>query len=233
MDAPRKALVLCGGQGLRLRGAFSQPKPLVMVRGRPLVEHVIRTFSSSSVDSVVLLVGSDEALYAEFAEAVSVPGLAVSVLQTGAEAATGERVRRAFDVYAEEQRFFVTYADGISDISLRELFAAHLAGSRYATLTAVRPRLPYGLLDIDDDDEVRGFDEKPVMQDHVNGGFMVLERDVRNYIGINADLECEVLPALAAQHQLTAYRHYGFWHGMDTYKDYMYLNALDASEWPH
>jgi len=142
---------------------------------------------------------------------------------------TGGRVKRVLP-YVGEETFCMTYGDGVSDLDLRELVAFHREHGRLATVTAVQPPGRFGALEVDGDD-VRGFREKPRGDGAwMNGGFFVLEPGVGAYIGNDASVwEQEPMRGLAADGQLSAYRHNGFWQAMDTLRERHQLEELWAS----
>jgi glucose-1-phosphate cytidylyltransferase len=220
------AAILCGGRGTRLNGDL--PKPLVEIGGLPIVWHVAAIFAAQGVRRVDLLTGYRSALVAAYAATAPWPeGLAVECLDTGEDTPTGGRVHAAAASLGDEP-FFLTYGDGVADVDLAALVAAHGAAGALATVTVVRPELPFGIAQLGLGDRITGFEEKPQAGQWVNGGFMVLEPGVQAYLGADVVLEREPLARLAAAGRLQAYRHEGFWACMDTYKDAVRLNALWA-----
>jgi glucose-1-phosphate cytidylyltransferase len=125
--------------------------------------------------------------------------------------------------------FCLTYADGVADVDLRALLAFHRGHGAAATMTVVRPRLPFGVARVDGAGVVRGFTEKPPSEHWVNGGFFCLGPAARAFVGADSVFEREPLESLAAAGQLRAYRHEGFWDCLDTYKDAISLNDLWAA----
>jgi glucose-1-phosphate cytidylyltransferase len=151
----------------------------------------------------------------------------VECLDTGLDTSTGGRALAAAR-HLGDVPFCLTYADGVADIDLHALLAAHRAHGDLATVTVVRPELPFGVAEIAADGRVAGFREKPRAQQWVNGGFFVFEPGVRDHLAEDSILEREPLERLAAAGQLHAFRHDGFWDCMDTYKDAVLLNDLWA-----
>ena len=147
-------------------------------------------------------------------------------LDTGVDTPTGGRVHQAFAQLPDG--FCLTYADGVGDIDLDALLAFHRGHGSAATMTVVRPRLQFGIAQLDGDGIVQGFVEKPRSEHWVNGGFFCLETAALACIGADSVLEREPLESLAAAGQLRAYRHRGFWDCLDTYKDAVALNDLWA-----
>jgi glucose-1-phosphate cytidylyltransferase len=155
-------------------------------------------------------------------------GWAITFADTGPATNTGGRVKR-LQRYIDGDVFFCTYGDGVADIDLNRLLSFHREHGRLATVTAVQPNLTFGVLDLGRDHCVKSFTEKPMMDAWINGGFFVFNRGVFDYLGDNSVLEREPLERLAADGELMAYRHRGFWACMDTYKDTERLNDLWAS----
>jgi glucose-1-phosphate cytidylyltransferase len=224
-------VILCGGRGTRLQERTqSIPKPLVEIGGRPILWHVLQIYLAQGFRRFVLCTGYKGELIERFARAERWPdGVVVECLDTGLDTPTGGRVLQAAHTL-DAAPFCATYADGVADIDLHALLAAHRAHEGLATVTVVRPELPFGVAQIDDSDPARprviGFREKPRAEQWVNGGFFVFEPGVRDYLAEDSVLEREPLERLAAAGQLHAYRHDGFWDCMDTYKDAVLLNDL-------
>ena len=219
--------ILCGGRGTRLREAMeSIPKPLVEIGDRPILWHVVQLYASQGFRRFLLLTGYRSELIEDFAAAETWPaGVRVECLDTGLETPTGGRIHRARTLL-EDGTFCTTYADGVADIDLNELVAFHHAHGALATMTVVRPELPFGVTDLDGDSRVLGFHEKPRSEHWINGGFFCFEPGIFDYLADSSVLEREPLEGLADDGQLRAYRHTGFWDCMDTYKDSVLLNDL-------
>ena len=219
--------ILCGGRGTRLHGEL--PKPLVEVGGRPIVWHVASIFAAQGVRRVVLLAGYRAGLVADWAAGAAWPaGVSVTCVDTGEETPTGGRVLAGAPAIGDGP-FFLAYGDGVADVSLAGLADAHAAAGALATMTVVRPELPFGVAEVDAGGRVTGFREKPVAREWVNGGFFLLEPEVLGYLSADAMLERGPLERLAAEGRLHAFRHEGFWACMDTHKDVQALNALWAA----
>lgn len=230
-------VILCGGRGTRLQEhTQSIPKPLVEIGGRPIVWHVIELYRAFGFRRFVLCTGYKGELIERFAAGEPWPaGVEVRCLDTGLETPTGGRVRQALldprGVPAGAP-FCATYADGVADIDLRALLAAHaanVAAGGLATMTVVRPELQFGVAELDADGRVRGFREKPRAEHWVNGGFFCFEPALLDVLEEDSVLERAPLERLAAAGTLHAHRHEGFWDCMDTYKDAILLNDLWAA----
>jgi glucose-1-phosphate cytidylyltransferase len=189
------------------------------------VWHVVQIYAAQGLRDFLLLTGYRGEMIEEFAAATEWPdGVTVRCVDTGEDTPTGGRIHRARGEL-EGGRFLATYADGVADIDLAELRAFHDGGDALATLTVVRPELQFGIADLNHD-HVLGFHEKPQSDHWVNGGFFVFEPGALEYLAAGSVLEREPLEGLAADGQLRAYRHTGFWDCMDTYKDAVMLNDL-------
>jgi glucose-1-phosphate cytidylyltransferase len=225
-----KVVILCGGRGTRLQEQTqSIPKPLVEIGGKPIVWHVIQLYASHGLGDVVLACGYKGEMIADFvAEADWPHGVSVDCVDTGADTPTGGRIKRLQQA-AGGERFCATYGDGLSDVDLQAVLAFHGEHGALATMTVVRPELQFGVTEVDGDHGlVTGFREKPRSEHWINGGFFVFEPGVFEYLSDSSVLEREPLEGLAADGQLHAFRHTGFWECMDTYKDAVQLNDLWA-----
>jgi glucose-1-phosphate cytidylyltransferase len=235
MDPTPPVAILCGGRGTRLQEhTRTIPKPLVEIGGLPIVWHVIRLYAHAGFTQFVLCTGYLGDQIAEFVAGHDgwPPGVTVTCVDTGAETPTGGRLRAAAEHLAAGPTFCATYADGVADVDLRALLTFHAGHDGAATMTVVRPELQFGVTELDAAGTVVGFREKPRSEHWVNGGFFVFDRGVLDRLGPDHVLEREPLEGLAADGQLRAYRHDGFWDCMDTYKDAVLLNDLWASGAP-
>ena len=228
LDLP-PVLVLCGGAGTRLREHTpSIPKPLVEIGGKPILWHVIQIHLAQGFRDFLLLTGVRGELIERFvAHELWPEDVAVRCLGTGMDTPTGGRLRRAVAQF-EAATLCVAYADGVADVDLRGLVGDHREHGAAATMTVVRPELPFGVADLNGDGTVRGFAEKPRSEHWINGGFFCFERRVLEHLEPDSVLERAPLERLATAGELRAYRHHGFWGCMDTYKDAVALNRLWA-----
>ena len=226
MEGAGSVVVLCGGRGTRLQEhTHSIPKALVEIGGRPILWHVVRIYASQGVRRFVLCTGYLGEMIERFVADESWPEpVEIECVDTGLDTPTGGRIKLIED--RVDGRFQATYADGVADIDLAALSEFHQAHGDLATVTVVRPRSQFGVAELDGDGRVRGFEEKPQVDQWVNGGFFVFEPGVFEYLEQASVLEREPLERLSADRQLHAYRHGGFWDCMDTYKDAVLLNDL-------
>jgi glucose-1-phosphate cytidylyltransferase len=220
-------LILCGGRGTRLQEHTQLiPKPLVEIGGRPILWHVIQIYLAQGFGRFLLLTGHRQDEIAAFVADERWPDqVDIHCLDTGEDTPTGERVRRAAAALKGE-RCCVTYADGVADIDLEALLRCHDEHGAAATMTVVRPRLQFGVAELNGDGIVRGFTEKPRSEHWVNGGFFCFEAPALDRIEPDSVLERQPLEQLAQAGQLRAFRHEGFWACMDTYKDAVELDDL-------
>lgn len=237
-----KTIVLCGGKGTRLdRHGALIPKALFRIGPEPLILHLIRAYRHFGLTDFTLSLGYLAEEFGRFFGApVTVPGesthpfvlalgstpaITVELIDTGVETNTGGRVSK-LKPHVEDETFCVTYGDGLADVNLEDLIRFHKSHGKIATLTAVNPISSFGLLDLGADGAVERFREKPKLKDWINGGFFVFERKVFEYLDNESVLEKEPFERLAAEGQLMAYRHDGFWKCMDTFKDNVELNEI-------
>lgn len=243
-----KTVILAGGLGTRLSEETDlRPKPMVEIGGRPILWHILKHYASYGIDDFVVALGyKGEYIKRFFVEYAGLMGsmtidLAtgavnrlektiedwhVHLVDTGSDTNTGGRVLRLAN-WLRGRTFQLTYGDGLADIDISQLLAFHRRMGRTVTLTAVRPPARFGGL-VFDGDEVVGFSEKPQAgEGWINGGFMVCEPAIFDYFdGDESSLEYHVLERLAADGQLAAYRHPGFWQCMDTLRDKRLLEKL-------
>jgi glucose-1-phosphate cytidylyltransferase len=246
-----KTIILCGGQGTRLREETEyRPKPLVDVGGRPILWHIMKTYAHYGFRDFVLCLGyrghmikeyflNYEAMNNDFTiclgrgNNISYHGaheeqdFHVTLADTGLDSMTGARVKRV-ERYIDDDLFMVTYGDGLSDLDLGELVQFHRQHGRLATITTVRPISRFGILELSDEGQVQDFAEKPQINGWASAGFFVFSRQVLEHLSSDPScvLEREPMEKLASAGELMAYRHDGFFYAMDTYREYLHLNDL-------
>jgi len=244
-----KGLILAGGLGTRLREETDfKPKPMVDVGGRPIIWHIMKNLSIQGMNDFTIATGykgeyikdyflnyhsrnNDVTLNLGKNSSVIHHGLhdesnwRVTIANTGELTMTGGRVFRSLK-YLEDDRFLCTYGDGLADLNLKELMDFHLAHGKKATVTTVQPLSRFGVMDVDSYGVVTQFREKPIMDGWVNAGFFVFEKSIVEYLDENCILEQEPLAKLAAEGELVAYRHHGFWQPMDTLRESIFLNEM-------
>lgn len=222
----KTAVILCGGQGFRIKEHFNNvPKPLIPIGDKPLLSYIIDGYKKHGIHNFILLVGNYEDHFLKFANTYSNTTTQIIVLQTGENTPSGGRIKKAEVLLIEHEYFFLTYGDGIADIDFQEQNDFHQTHGKTVTVTAVRPYLPFGFLELGKNNEVTSFIEKPISTQFINGGFFLVNKEIFHLLTENSDFEKETLKKLATIHQLMAYKHNRFWQNMDTYKDYLLLNA--------
>jgi glucose-1-phosphate cytidylyltransferase len=220
-------VILCGGRGTRLRERTETvPKALVEIGGRPILWHVIGIYAAHGFDRFLLATGYMGEAVAEFVATEGWLGkVDVECVETGLDTPTGGRIARLAD-RLDGGTFCATYADGVADVDLDALLEFHRGHGAHATMTVVRPHLQWGVAEIGDDDRIEGFIEKPRGEHWINGGFLCFEPAALEYLDGDSVLERGPLTRLAADGELRAHRHEGFWDCMDTYKDAVMLDDL-------
>ena len=253
-----KVVILCGGQGTRLREETEyRPKPMVMVGDRPILWHIMRHYAHHGFKDFVLCLGYKGDVIKEYFynfrlhssdftvelgreqrleihSRTDEEGWRVTLADTGLDALTGARVKRVAR-YLDDEPFMLTYGDGVSDVDIGELLRFHREQGRVGTVTAVPPLARFGELKLEEQ-KVLGFSEKPLVSDsYINGGFFVFEPRFLDYLDEDASCQLERAPLerLVAADELRAFHHHGFWQCMDTYRDFKLLNDLwpDAAPW--
>lgn len=252
-----KVVILCGGMGMRLREETEyRPKPLVQIGGRPIVWHIMKHYAHYGFKEFVLALGyrgwmikeyflNYDAMNNDFTVRLGdMPSVKyhdshgeqdylVTLAETGLNTNTGGRLRRLAR-HIDTDTFLMTYGDGLADVDLHALLAFHKAHGKIATVSGVRVKSRYGILDLDTGSQVKRFAEKPQLGDWSSAGFFVLDRRIVDYLGgDDCILEEEPMRKLAAEGQLAAYQHGGCFYTMDTYREYVALNEMwDANHAP-
>jgi len=245
-----KTVILCGGKGRRLdQETEYKPKPLVEVGGKPILWHIMKIYSHQGFKDFILCLGYKGELIKEYflnLDEMSNDFLLdlssreksvftnngsldarIYFIDTGLQSMTGARVARIKKYLGEDEDFFLTYGDGVADIDLKRLYEYHKRMGKIATITSVNPVYWFGAVELEGG-LVKRFDEKPDMKDLINGGFMVFNRRVFEYLSEESScvLEQEPMRRLAQEGQLAAYQHKSFWKSMDTQKDVDELNRI-------
>jgi glucose-1-phosphate cytidylyltransferase len=247
-----KTVILAGGLGTRIsEESHLKPKPMIEIGGRPILWHIMKLFSHYGFDDFIVCLGYKGYVVKEYFanyvlhnadltvdlangvteyHATKHEPWKVTLVDTGEETMTGGRLKRVARYLDKDEPFFLTYGDGVADVDLAALAAFHKAHDKDATVTAVAPPGRYGALEIVDDQVQRFIEKPPGDNGLINGGFFVLDPKVIGRIeGDDTIWEQGPLTGLAADHQLMAYRHDGFWAAMDTLRDKNVLEAMWAS----
>ena len=226
MNVDTPVVIIAGGKGLRLREYSGLlPKALVEIGQIPVILHVINIFAKYNFKRFIIAIGYKGEMIKEFFDKRSKPAYDIKCVDTGLETQTGGRVKLV-EKHIDSEDFFVTYCDGLSDVDLNKLYEFHKKIGKIATLTAVHPMSPFGMIETDGNGIVNSFREKPFLKDYINGGFFVFKKSFFDYVTTNDILEETPMKKLAEKQQLVAYKHEGFWTCMDTFKDVERLNSL-------
>lgn len=246
-----KAVILAGGLGTRISEETTlKPKPMVEIGGKPILWHIMKTYSFYGINEFIICCGYKGYVIKEYfanyflhmsnvtfdmlnnkmeVHQNNAEPWRVTLVDTGEQTMTGGRLARVRE-YLDGEDFCFTYGDGVSDVNISDLVAFHKKSKLKVTLTAVQPPGRFGSLNLNGD-RITGFQEKPVGDGGwINGGFFVCSPDVLNYIDGDETLwERQPLERLAAENNLAAYFHKGFWQPMDTLRDKTHLEELWAT----
>jgi glucose-1-phosphate cytidylyltransferase len=244
-----KVVILCGGMGTRLREETEfRPKPLVEIGGKPILWHIMKIYSHHGFKEFVLCLGykghlikeyflNCRVMQSDFTLRLDSPesplfhhrsdpvDWTITFADTGSDAMTGARVKRV-EKYIQEDSFFLTYGDGLADIDVGKLLEFHRGHGKIGTVTGVRTNSRYGELSVLDG-RVKRFSEKPQADEgFISGGFFVFQRRFFDYLSDDDGCVLELAPleTLTQEGQLMSYLHPGYWHCMDTYRDFITLN---------
>lgn len=247
-----KAVILAGGLGTRISEESNlRPKPMIEIGGRPILWHIMKTYSTYGINDFIICCGYKGYMVKEYfanyflhmsditfnmqnntmkVHRQTAEPWKVTVVDTGEETMTGGRLKRVAQ-YLDDEDFCFTYGDGVSDVEIGKLIEFHRQQGRLSTLTAVQPPGRFGSLNIQGN-AIEGFEEKPQGDGAwINGGYFVLSPRVIDYIeGDKTTWEQEPLSTLAIDGQLSAFRHEGFWQPMDTLRDKNHLESLWRAE---
>ena len=245
-----KAVILAGGLGTRLSEETNlKPKPMIEIGHRPILWHIMKSYSAHGVNDFIICCGYKGYLIKEYfanyflhtsdvtfslkendmvIHRTESEPWTISLIDTGEKTMTGGRLKRVASYLNDSDDFCFTYGDGVSNVNISNLIESHRESNKLATLTATRPPGRYGALKISSENLITEFQEKPDGDGAwINGGFFVLNPKVISRIeGDSTSWESEPLSGLALDGELNAYMHDGFWHPMDTLRDKTYLNNL-------
>jgi len=242
-----KAVILAGGLGTRISEETQiKPKPMVEIGGKPILWHIMKIYSAHGIQDFIICCGYKGYVIKEYFanyflhesdvtfdmrhnkmevhQSTSEPWR-VTLIDTGSESGTGGRMRRVRDFIGDED-FCFTYGDGVSNVDIKSVISFHQKQGTLVTATTVQPPHRFGALQFDGD-KVESFIEKPLEGGWINGGFFVLSPKVIDYIASDDIMwEREPMEQLVSEGQVSAYKHAGFWHSMDTLRDKNHLEAL-------
>lgn len=250
-----KVVILCGGQGMRIRDvAENIPKPMISIGRHPILWHIMKTYAAAGHTDFVLCLGhlgsvikdfflnyqaftgdftislgTDKAI--EFHDGNGEENWRVTLADTGDAAQTGARIKRIRKYIGDDENFLLTYGDGLADLDIGALIDFHQAHGKVMTVTGVRPPGRFGEIESDDQGRILEFNEKPqATGGRISGGFLVCRRELFDALDDSEDLVFEQAPVrkLVADGEMMVFEHDGFWQCMDTARDYRLLNDLWA-----
>ena len=222
-----KAVILAGGYGTRIsEESHLKPKPMIEIGGKPIIWHIMKIYATYGINDFIICCGYKGEIIKKYFESFDSEPWNVELIDTGLDTMTGGRIKRIQNRI--DETFCLTYGDGVSDVNIRDLISFHNSKKSLATLTAIHPPERFGVLNISDE-YVTEFHEKHRGESSwINGGFFVFEPKIFDYLldGDSTILEKKPLETLSQEQNLTAFKHNGFWHPMDTLRDKNYLENL-------
>jgi glucose-1-phosphate cytidylyltransferase len=248
-----KTVILCGGQGTRIRDVADDiPKPMIPIGGKPILWHIMKSYAVTGYENFILCTGYQgnvikefflnyEAFIKDFTislgsdRTIETHGnhdeinWRVTLADTGVSTMTGARVKRIQKYIGDDKNFMLTYGDGVSDVDIEALVDYHKSHGKILTITGVRPPARFGEMETDADGKVREFNEKPQAGGgRISGGYFVCRREIFDYLDDREDLVLEQGPMrkLALDDEMMVYHHDGFWQCMDTARDHKLVSEL-------
>ena len=224
-----KAVILAGGYGTRIsEESYLKPKPMIEIGGKPILWHILKTYSKYDVNEFVICCGYKGEQIKEYFTKLDSTSWDIQLVDTGLDTLTGGRLKRIQDHI--DDTFCVTYGDGLSDIDISRLISFHKEKKILATLTAIHPPERFGVLNLSGDYVTEFHEKHSGMDSWINGGFFVFEPGIFDYLQDDLTiLEKTPLETLAKEKKLAAFKHNGFWYPMDTQRDKKHLENLWSS----
>jgi glucose-1-phosphate cytidylyltransferase len=221
-----KVVILAGGLGTRLaEETLVRPKPMVEIGGEPILVHIMRWYADHGFNDFLVACGYRGEMIRDFFNRSDAAPWPTTAVDTGADTPTGGRILRLRELIGSSP-FMVSYGDGLGNVDITSLVAFHRSHGRVATVTAVRPPARFGRLTLDGARVSEFVEKAQLAEGWVNGGFFVFEPSVFSYLRDDRPLEHEPLRTLAADGELMAFRHEGFWQPMDTLREKQLLENL-------
>lgn len=246
-----KVVIFAGGMGTRIaEESHLRPKPMVEIGGKPILWHIMKSYSGFGHTDFVICLGYKGHMIKEYfsnyftynsdftidlsdnkidVHSSKSENMKVTLVDTGLHTATAGRLKRV-QKYVDGEDFMLTYGDGVADIDINHLIEYHNEKGKICTITAIQPQSRFGIMEIDDNGDITNFIEKPKTDGFwINGGFFVIKPEIFNYLKEDSDdimWEKQPLDNLAKDKQIAAYKHKGFWKCMDTIRDMQDLEKL-------
>ncbi len=224
-----KTIILCGGKGTRLSEETKLiPKPLVKIGKKPILVHIIKIYMKHGLKDFILALGYKRKLIEDYFKLNPIKGANIKCVNTKLNTMTGGRILLLKDQFKDNEDFMMTYGDGVANVNIKKLLNFHKIHKKIITLTAVRPTVRFGQIDINKNNFVKKFKEKPQINNNwINGGFFVMNFNVFKYIKNEQEMfEHKPIERLSDIGQVKAFKHYDFWQCMDTLREKNYLNKL-------
>jgi len=222
-----KAVILAGGYGTRISEESQlKPKPMIEIGGMPILWHIMKIYSKYKINDFVICCGYKGNIIKEYFNKSNFSSWNIELVDTGLDTMTGGRIKKIQNLI--DDTFCLTYGDGLSNVNINNLISFHKKNKSVGTLTAIHPPERFGVLTLSEN-LVTEFNEKHTGESSwINGGFFVFEPELFDYLhsGDSTILEKTPLETLAKEQRLTAFKHTGFWHPMDTLRDKKYLEEL-------
>ncbi len=233
-----KCVIFAGGLGNRIKTSNDEtPKPLLTIGENPIIWHIIKIYQSYGIKDFIICLGYKQEMFkkyfinqASYENDICISykngeiktlnndfsDLNISLINTGKNTLTGGRLKRVEKYLENEENFLLTYGDAVSDVNISKLIEYHNEKKKLVTITAVKRKENFGVLKLDEENNICDFSEKKATTEYINAGFMVVNKKVLDYLEKNsASFEKEVLEKLVKENQLSAYTHNGFWQCMD------------------
>lgn len=243
-----KLVILCGGKGTRMREETEyRPKPLVLIGGKPIIWHIMKIYSQYGINDFILCTGYKSDMIKQYFMEMywrnndftlkigsqydiqyytkENENWNITIVDTGIETLTAGRLKKV-SKYIDEDTFLMNYGDVLSDVNINKLIKYHNDNKKIVTITGVHPTSQFGLIQVEDG-VAKSFNEKPRLDDIINGGFMVLNKNIFDYIPEEDCMFEEVpLKTIVKNKELAVYEHLGFWKAIDTFKDAEEVNRM-------
>lgn len=252
-----KVVIFAGGRGTRIsEESVLRPKPMIEIGGKPILWHIMKTYAAYGHTEFIICLGYKGWMIKEYfanyflhnadltvdlsnntteIHQNNAEPFKISLIDTGLDTMTAGRLKRVLP-YTNNEPFMLTYGDGLSDVNMDELLEFHKKSGKICTMTAIQAKSRFGIIKMKEDGLIRSFEEKPEESGTwINGGFFVIEPEIKNYLQNNCDevmWEQQPLRDLAQDGAITAYRHYDFWQCMDTLRDKELLEQMWSEEAP-
>ena len=219
-----QVVIFCGGKGTRLSEYTEEiPKPLVEVGNKPILYHLMAIYASFGHTDFILCLGYTGEKIEDYFK--NNKEWNIEFVDTGEDANKAERLMKVKDKIKDDN-FLLSYGDDLSDVDIKKVIELHKEKNKIVTLIAIQLQSPFGILEIDNNNQVCEFKEKPKLSELMNGGFYVMKKEIFDHIKQGDDLEKDTFKDLAKDLQIAAFKHRGFWKSMNTLKDAIELNEM-------